>query len=212
MALHIYEDQQITKQLSEGDMSAADFSLLEGQIGSYSDKKLFVANENTHLAADISGSNTVISFAQSGRFANGQVIVIDEEQMLITSGGGTAAATVQRGYNDTAPVGHAHDTVVYSGYYYLILGVVGMDVSPEYPVPSSWCQLALTQEGLSQAVPGEAVSWGQAPIPISVKLHNQTLSFWRRVTCPAGTPVQYKTNIKWRVWGIELPILPAGLG
>ena len=61
-------------------------------------------------------------------------------------------------------------------------------------------KLAANQAGLDSAVAGESLNLGD-------KAHNTTLSFLRRVTVPAGTPVQNKTDIKLRVTGTESPVI-----
>jgi hypothetical protein len=38
------------------------------------------------------------------------------------------------------------------------------------------------------------------------KAHNVTLSFWRRFSVPASTPVQYKTDLNLRLTGVEAPV------
>ena len=65
---------------------------------------------------------------------------------------------------------------------------------------SVWYRLALTQGELDAAVQG-------APLNLGVKPHDQTISFWRRCTVLAGTPVQNKLDIKLRLTGTQNPIL-----
>ena len=59
---------------------------------------------------------------------------------------------------------------------------------------SAWCVLALTEGDLDTAVAGDALALGD-------KSFNSTISFWRRITVPAGTPVQNKTDLKLRLTG-----------
>jgi hypothetical protein len=59
---------------------------------------------------------------------------------------------------------------------------------------SSWCKLATTQAGLDAAVPGQ-------PLALGDKSFNSTMSFWRRISVPAGTSAQRKTDIKLRLTG-----------
>lgn len=207
MALHVYDDELLTRQLSEGDMTAPDFALLEGEQGSYSDKQLYLAAEHTTLAAAVSDNATALIVQDAGRFRNGETIAVGEEQMLILDGGGTTQFTVQRGYNDTAPVGHNAGARVTSGYLYYLFGILGIEVSGQQTYPALWCRLAFTREGLDSAVPGQFLTIRQGSEPVLIR-NDQVMTFWRRISCPPGTPVQFRRDIKWRVWGIELPIAP----
>lgn len=167
MALHVYDDELLTRQLSEGDMTAPDFALLEGEQGSYSDKQLYLAAEHTTLAEAVSDNATVLIVQDAGRFRNGETIAVGEEQMLILDGGGTTQFTVQRGYNDTAPVGHNAGARVTSGYLYYLFGILGIEVSGEQTYPALWCRLAFTREGLDSAgaVPHDSPGQRTGPHP-----------------------------------------------
>ena len=55
------------------------------------------------------------------------------------------------------------------------------------------------QADLDTATPGSELVLGD-------KAHNVTLSFWRRFTVPASTPVQNKTDLKLRITGVEAPV------
>ena len=51
MAIHLYEDITLTLQVSEGDLANPDDDTYNGTDGEAKDKELFVANEQTTLAA-----------------------------------------------------------------------------------------------------------------------------------------------------------------
>lgn len=206
MALHIFGDANLANQFSEGDMSNPDFVLVEGETGSsYSEKQLFLANEQTTLVAGVNELATELSMTVA-RFTDGECIVVDNEQMLVVSGGGTNTLTVQRGYNETAAAVHEAGARIYSGYCYFVLGAVALDTTDTPAVPSDWCSFALTQQGLEIAQPGGSLQWITNGQP-TFKNYNETLSFWRRVRCPAGTSVRYVRNVKWTVIAIEIPIM-----
>lgn len=197
MAIHLYEDLTLTLQVSEGDLANPDDDTYNGTDGEAKDKELFVANEQTILAAALaSGETSLQLFAPL--FTDGEIIIVDDEQMRILSGGGTTVLAVERGYGGTTPAAHDSGAAVYSGYDYTGLVIEPVDVT--WGDESVWYALALTQAGLDTAV-------GGAPLNLGDKAYDATLSFWRRCTVPAGTPVQNKTDLKLRITGTENPIL-----
>ena len=117
MAIHLYLDEALTQQISEGDFSRPEAESYNGTDGDIKDRQLHVANEQTSLASAIDLAQTSIALVEP-RFADGELIIIDGEQMLIESGGGTVNLTVQRGVANTAAAAHNAGTTVYSGYDY----------------------------------------------------------------------------------------------
>ena len=197
MAIHLYENLTLTLQVSEGDLANPDDDTYNGTDGEAKDKELFVANEQTILAAALaSGESSLQLFAPL--FTDGEIIIVDDEQMRILSGGGTTVIAVERGYGGTTPAAHDAGAVVYSGYDYTGLVIQPVDIAGGNE--SVWYALALTQAGLGTAV-------GGAPLNLGDKAHDVTLSFWRRCIVPPGTPVQNKTDLKLRLTGTENPIL-----
>lgn len=197
MAIHLFKDAELTQQISEGTLQSPDSDVFNGTDGESKDKQLYLANEQTTLASAIDGMTSTIPLAEA-RFADGQVIIIGAEQMHIVSGGGTTELTVERGYAGTAAGNHSSGTKVYSGYNYSDLTILPVDEVGSSE--ASWVKLATNQAGLESAVAG-------APLALGNKVHNSTLSLWRRIIVPAGTPVQNKTDIKLRLTGTESPII-----
>lgn len=197
MAIHLFKDAELTQQISEGTLESPDSDVFNGTDGESKDRQLYLANEQTALASDIDGAVTTITLAVA-RFADGEVIIIDTEQMHITSGGGTTELIVERGYAGTSADNHLSGTKVYSGYNYSDLAVLPVDEVGSSE--ATWVKLAANQAGLESAVAGASLALGN-------KAHNSILTFWRRVTVPAGTPVQNKTDIKLRLTGTESPII-----
>jgi len=196
MAIHLFRDTELTQQISEGTLASPDSDTYNGTDGQAKDRELFLANEQSALAANITSTQTNVTLA-AARFADGDTIIIDNEQMIVTAGGGTTSLTVQRGQNGTPKAAHTSATPVYSALTYTTLKVKPVDSSGSDE--SSWCKLALTQAELDAAVPGAELTLGD-------KAHSVTLSFWRRFTVPAGTPVQNKTDLKLRITGVEAPV------
>ena len=126
MAIHLYLDEQLTQQISEGDFSNPDADNYNGTDGEIKDRQIFVANEQTTLAAPIDDVQTDIKLTEP-RFADAEYIVIGTEQMQILSGGGTASLTVRRAVANTVPSSHDADAPVYSGYDYTGLVVDPID-------------------------------------------------------------------------------------
>jgi len=197
MAIHLYLDEQLTQQISEGDFSNPDADNYNGTDGEIKDRQIFVANEQTTLAAPIDDIQTDIELTEP-RFADAEYIVVGTEQMQILSGGRTTNLTVRRAVANTVAASHAADAPVYSGYDYTGLVVDPID---EFETDESvWYKLALTQAELDAATQS-------APLNLGAKAHNQTISFWRRCTVLSGTPVQNKIDIKLRLTGTENPVL-----
>jgi hypothetical protein len=196
MSIHLYKDAELTQQVSEGSLSNPDWDTYNGTDGQSKDRELYLANEQSTLAADITSTQTELALG-AARFADGDTIIIDTEQMVVTAGGGTTTLTVQRGQNGSAEAAHASGAPVYSALCYTNLKVKPVDSSGSDE--SGWCTLALTQAELDSATPGAELTLGD-------KAHDLTLSFWRRFSVPPGTPVQNKTDIKLRITGTEAPV------
>lgn len=197
MAIHLFRDAELTQQVSEGTMTSPDSDTYNGTDGESRDRELFLANEQTTLASAINDTTTTLQLAEA-RFTDGESIVIGSEQMLVNSGGGTTQLTVERGYAGTIAGNHSSGTKVYSAYNYT--GLLIQPIDDTGPSEAIWVKLAADQAELDSAVAGESLNLGD-------KAHNTTLSFWRRVTVPAGTPVQNKIDIKLRVTGTEAPVI-----
>lgn len=197
MAIHLFKDAELAQQVSEGTMTNPDSDTYNGTDGESKDRELFLGNEQTTLASAINDTTTTVQLAEA-RFTDGETIIIGGEQMLIASGGGSTQLTVERGYAGTTAGNHSSGTKVYSAYNYT--GLLIQPIDNTGPSEATWVKLAANQAGLDSAVAGESLSLGD-------KAHNATLSFWRRVTVPASTPVQNKTDIRLRVTGTESPII-----
>ena len=196
MAIHLFEDSALTQQLSEGDLSNPDEDTYNGTSGEAKDKELFLANEQTTLAAAVTLSATSLELI-AARFADGEVVIVDDEQMRVTSGGGTTTLGVERGYSGTAAATHDAGAAVYSGYDYTGVAIEPVDTAGGDE--SGWYALTLSEAGLDTATAGASLSVGD-------KAHDSSVSIWRRCTVPAATPVQNKTDLKLRITGTENPI------
>ena len=197
MAIHLYLDEELTQQISEGDLTNPDADTYNGTDGEIKDRQIYVANEQTVLAMAVDDIQTDIELMEP-RFADGEYIVIGTEQMKILSGGGTTLLTVDRAVANTSAASHDIGATVYSGYDYTDLVIDPVD---DFETDESvWYKLALTQAELESATQS-------APLNLGAKAHNQTISFWRRCTVLSGTPVQNKIDIKLRLTGTENPIV-----
>lgn len=191
MSIHIFKDIELSEQVSEGEMTSPDTDTFDGSAGESKDRQLFIANEQTTIPQTLDAVSSAIAIA-APRFSDGEVIIIDSEEMRVISGGGSTVLTVQRAIYGTQPADHAVGSKVYSACNYSDLTLSPVDASGTDE--SSWCALALTQAGLDGALPGQALSLGE-------KSFNSTISFWRRITVPADTPVEIKNDLKLRLTG-----------
>lgn len=63
MAIHLYLDEALTQQISEGDFSRPEAESYNGTDGDIKDRQLYVANEQTSLASAIDAAQTSIALA-----------------------------------------------------------------------------------------------------------------------------------------------------
>jgi len=174
-------------------MSNPDVAQLDGLSGGSADRHIYVANEQAALAVGIDSVQTAMTLAKPA-FANADIIIVGTETMRVVSGGGTAEITVDRAVMGTTAAAHLAAAIAYAACNYEDIVVTPLDTADSDE--SSWCLLALTQAGLEAAIGGAALSLGN-------KTHDTTLSFWRRFTVPADTPVQNKSDLKLRLTGTE---------
>ncbi len=191
--IHLYKDAALTQKISEGDLSAPDDDIYNGTDGESKDKEIFVANEQTSLAAGLTAVTTTVQLTEA-RFANLDVIIVDNEQMRIQTGGGTTTLTVVRGVNSTTAVTHTVGAKVYSAQNYNSLAVDVVDTTGTSE--TGWVRFSKTQSGLDTAVAGSQLAIGS-------KNWNVTTSFWRRITVPAGSAIENKTDLKYKISGWE---------
>ena len=76
MAIHLYLDEALTQQISEGDFGSPEAESYNGTDGDIKDRQLYVANEQTSLPSAIDAAQTSIVLAEP-RFADGELIIID---------------------------------------------------------------------------------------------------------------------------------------
>lgn len=174
-------------------MSSPDTDVFDGLAGEQKDRQLYIANEQTTLATPAIASDTAITLSDA-RFADGDILIVDSEMMLIVSGGGTTVITVQRAQSGTTAASHDAGARIYVAHNYKDLSVRPVDTQGTDESP--WCILALTQADLGTRSPGD-------PLVLGSKGYVETLSFWRRIGVPAGTPMHNKTDLKYRITGTE---------
>ena len=193
MPLHLYKDAALTDRISEGDLSNPDEDIYNGTDGESKDKEIFVANEQTTLAAGLTQIAITVQLA-AARFGNFDILIVDNEQMRVTGGAGSTTLTVTRGFNGTVATTHTAGTPIYSATSYSSLSVDTVDTAGTSE--TSWVRVAKTQGQLDTATPGGSVNLGN-------KNHNVTTSFWRRITVPANSAIENKTDLKYRISGWE---------
>lgn len=193
MSVHLYLNPELTERISEGDMTNPDADTFDGGLGESKDRQIFIANEQATLASAVTEDATELSIS-APMSHDGDYIIIESEIVKVISGGGTTALTVERGVCATTRSAHPESTMLYSAVRCTDLVVSPIDDSGTDE--TTWCALAMTQEGLDLTVPGEQLIIGD-------KEYNQTISFWRRITVPPGTPLQNNTDLKFRVTGTE---------
>ncbi len=196
MTFHVFKDEALTEQISEGDHSNPDDDVFDGAAGDSKDRQLFIANEQATLAVGLDETSSTILLS-APRFSDGDILILDTEQMQVVSGGGTATLTVIRGFGTTSAAAHVMGTTIYAAYDYGELTITPSDISG--PSEASWIRVASSQIELDTATPGGFLNLGSKP-------HHTTLSFWRRITVPPNTPVQKKTDLALQYQASKHPI------
>ncbi len=197
MTLRLFLDEALTQPVSTGDMSNPDQDVFNGSDGDSKDRRLFLANERSQIA-DALGSEDNLIHLLTPAFEDTATITVGAEQLRILAGGGTSSLNVERGINGTTAATHESGALVLSAFNYRDCSVQGIDT--EGTDEASWIRVAATQGELDTAQPGARLNLGDKP-------YLESLAFWRRVTVPAGTPVQNKTDLKIRVSAMESPIV-----
>lgn len=84
MAIHLYTDSGLTQQISEGTLASPDSDTYNGTDGQAKDRELFIANEQTTLAANITSTQTSITDAGLVR-ADTQLVVTRPVTLAVDS-------------------------------------------------------------------------------------------------------------------------------
>jgi hypothetical protein len=191
--LRLYKDSALTSMVStEGEFSNPDEEAsLDGTNGETAISPLWVAVEQSALAADLDDSEQTIQLT-GARFANTgyPVIVIGAEKMLITSGFGTTSLTVNRGHNGTTPAAHASGDSVLAAYDCSSVSISCQDNGGTDE--SGWVDYCDDDGGSPNGV------W-EAPHSLGNLNCGQSAAIHRRVVVPAGTPAAYKQDLVHRL-------------
>jgi len=189
-ALRLYEDAALTSivSLDGAFTNPDDESNLDGTAGETSTKALWVAVEQTTLAADMDISQTTVTLT-AARFADTghPVIIIGSEKMLVTAGGGTTTLTVSRGHDSTTKATHDEDDAVYLAYN---CSDISIDCTDNSGTDESGWVTYCDDDGLGAA----DGSW-EAPHSISNLNYNQNAAIWRQLIVPALTDAAYKIDL-----------------
>jgi hypothetical protein len=165
---------------------------LDGTNGETAVAALWVAVEQTTLAADLDDSEQTVTLSVA-RFANSDypVIVVGTEKMLITSGFGTTSLTVNRGHNGTSAVAHTSGDGVLAAYDCSSISISCQDT--EGTDESGWVTYCDDDGG---GIPDGI--W-EAPHSLGSLNSDQSAAIHRRVIVPAGTPAAYKQDLVHRL-------------
>ena len=193
MSIHMYLDAELTEPISEGDMTSPDSDTYDGADGESKDRRIWIANEQASLVGDVLSNDNTIQISVPA-FGDGDYLIVDDEIVKVVFGGGTTLLAIERGALGTVAASHVSSSRVYAAVRHTDLVIAPVDIAQTSE--TGWCALALTEESLDQATPG-------MPLDIGDKAYDQTLTFWRRITVPPGTPLQNKTDLKLRLTGTE---------
>jgi len=200
MAIRVYFTDSVSADpVSEGDLSNPIFFQINPDLDPDEEKTLFLANERATLASDIDAAATNISLTETGRFADGDYLVIGQEIVKILSGGGTTSLTVARAQTGSTAAAHTAGDIVYSGYNYSDISVEYQDT--EGTDESAWTRLVWAGGDLDLVEDGNAIT-------AQNKAYNEVLEFRMRMTVPGSEPVHYKHDLVLRVTAVETQAIP----
>lgn len=200
MAIRVYFTDSVSADpVSEGDLSNPIFFQINPDLDPDEEKTLFLANERATLASDIDAAATNIPLTETGRFADGDYLVIGQEIVKILSGGGTTSLTVARAQTGSTAAAHTAGDIVYSGYNYSDISVEYQDT--EGTDESTWTRLVWAGGDLDLVEDGNAIT-------AQSKAYNEVLEFRLRMTVPGSEPVHYKHDLVLRVTAVETQAIP----
>ncbi len=192
--LRLYKDDTLESMVSvEGEFSNPDEETgLDGTNGETATGALWVAVEQTTLAADIDDTVQVITLT-AARFADTDypVISVGSEKMLITAGFGTTSLTVSRGYNNTSAAVHTSGDNVYAAYDCSLATIDCQD--NDGSDESGWVSYCDDNgSGSPDGVWEAPHSLGSISMTANAAIH-------RRVVVPSSTPAAYKLDLVHRL-------------
>lgn len=200
MAIRVYFTDSVSADpVSEGDLSNPIFFQINPDLDPDEEKTLFLANERATLASDVDAAATNIPLTETGRFADGDYLVIGQEIVKILSGGGTTSLTVARAQTGSTAAAHTAGDIVYSGYNYSDISVEYQDT--EGTDESTWTRLVWAGGDLDLVEDGNAIT-------AQNKAYNEVLEFRMRMTVPGSEPVHYKHDLVLRVTAVETQAIP----
>ena len=192
--LRLYKDNTLTSMVSiAGEFSNPDEETsLDGTNGETAVAALWVAVEQSTLAADIDGTTQSVTLA-ADRFADTDypVLVVGSEKMLITSGFGTSTLTVNRGYNNTTAASHTTGDPVRAAYDSSSITIDCED--NQGADESGWVTYCDDDGG------GSPDGVWEAPHSLANLTVTQSAAIHRRVVVPASTPAAFKQDLVHRL-------------
>ncbi len=149
---------------------------------------LYLATEQTTLSADIDDTQTTIPLAEA-RFVDASVplIAIGNEVLgPITSGNGTTSVVAARGYGGTTPAAHSSGDRVMLAYNLINVEVLPDDNSGSDE--SSYLTFSINGSDYFASLPAPGTSLG-------LIAHDASLTFYRKLTVPADSANENKTDL-----------------
>lgn len=193
--LRLYDDVSLINQISvNGDFSYPDSeNSLDGTNGETVIKPLWIAVEQTVLAADIADTVTTAVSLSASRFADTDysVIIVGDEKMLITAGHGSTNLTVIRGHGGTVKSSHTAGDAVRMAYDCSSITIDCLD--NEGDDESGWVSYC-DDDGAGNPDGSYA-----SPHSVSDLACNQKAAIHRKVVVPASTPAAFKRDLVHRL-------------
>ncbi|MCE5269774.1 hypothetical protein LLH00_00640 [bacterium] len=192
--LRLYKDALLEQMISlEGNFSNPDEEdSLDGGAGQVAEAPLWLAVEQTTLAAAVEDAETTQLSLAAPRFAGTayNALLVGSEKMLISAGHGSTALTVVRGHNGTTAAAHASGAPVRLAYDCSQISLSCLDT--QGPDESGWVRYCRDSGGAPDG------AWSAPLGPLSL-VCGQKLKLWRRVSVPAGTAAAIKQDLVHRI-------------
>ncbi len=192
--LRLYKDALLEQMISlEGDYSNPDEEdSLDGSAGQVAEAPLWLAVEQTTLAAAVEDAETTQISLAAPRFAGTaySVLLVDDEKMLISAGHGSTVLTVVRGHNGTTAAAHSAGAAVRLAYDCSQISLSCADT--QGTDESGWIGYCRDSGGAPDG------AWSAPLGPLSLGC-GQSVKLWRRVSVPAGTAAALKQDLVHRI-------------
>lgn len=196
--LNLYRQNSAGADPISADLTDPISMVINPDINPQQEVTLFLTPERATLAANINDTTETIPLNETGRFQNGDHLIVGTEVMRIEDGGGTTTLTVMRGQMGSTPATHLQGDIVWSGYEYTGIEVKFVDL--EGTDETTWARLGWAEDDLDEAADGNAITKDHLA-------YDEVAEMKFRITVPDAQPAHLKTDLQISVTATEAQAL-----